>query len=134
MQARQPYAAVSRANSEVCALTCHERIDCKRVSSFITDATDTIQSHYRIENCTKQEMPPEGNLSIPSALPGGGPRPRRTTRRGGKPPEPQISIIDMRWIPISMARTRLGRNQWAVSYTHLRAHETRHDLVCRLLL
>src|SRR5450759_5460815 len=26
-----------------------------------------------------------------------------------------------------------GRVQ-AVSYTHLRAHETRHDLVCRLLL
>ena len=24
--------------------------------------------------------------------------------------------------------------QKAVSYTHLRAHETRHDLVCRLLL
>src|SRR5450759_3471796 len=24
--------------------------------------------------------------------------------------------------------------QVAVSYTHLRAHETRHDLVCRLLL
>src|SRR5450756_1261135 len=23
---------------------------------------------------------------------------------------------------------------YAVSYTHLRAHETRHDLVCRLLL
>src|SRR5665648_66080 len=23
---------------------------------------------------------------------------------------------------------------WQVSYTHLRAHETRHDLVCRLLL
>ena len=23
---------------------------------------------------------------------------------------------------------------WTVSYTHLRAHETRHDLVCRLLL
>src|SRR5450756_2116584 len=25
-------------------------------------------------------------------------------------------------------------NQMPVSYTHLRAHETRHDLVCRLLL
>ena len=25
-------------------------------------------------------------------------------------------------------------NDTAVSYTHLRAHETRHDLVCRLLL
>src|SRR5450759_4324763 len=28
----------------------------------------------------------------------------------------------------------MARAQWAVSYTHLRAHETRHDLVCRLLL
>src|SRR5665648_616713 len=27
-----------------------------------------------------------------------------------------------------------GFATWAVSYTHLRAHETRHDLVCRLLL
>ena len=27
-----------------------------------------------------------------------------------------------------------GRTETAVSYTHLRAHETRHDLVCRLLL
>ena len=26
------------------------------------------------------------------------------------------------------------QNLIAVSYTHLRAHETRHDLVCRLLL
>src|SRR5450756_97295 len=28
---------------------------------------------------------------------------------------------------------QLQHNMWAVSYTHLRAHETRHDLVCRLL-
>src|SRR5665648_1233860 len=27
-----------------------------------------------------------------------------------------------------------GLEEKAVSYTHLRAHETRHDLVCRLLL
>src|SRR5450756_3184900 len=27
-----------------------------------------------------------------------------------------------------------GTEQRQVSYTHLRAHETRHDLVCRLLL
>src|SRR5450756_2931374 len=27
-----------------------------------------------------------------------------------------------------------GHSEFAVSYTHLRAHETRHDLVCRLLL
>ena len=30
--------------------------------------------------------------------------------------------------------TQLGLSIEAVSYTHLRAHETRHDLVCRLLL
>src|SRR5659263_69547 len=29
---------------------------------------------------------------------------------------------------------RLGVAPTTVSYTHLRAHETRHDLVCRLLL
>src|SRR5450756_2867799 len=29
---------------------------------------------------------------------------------------------------------QLGGGALAVSYTHLRAHETRHDLVCRLLL
>src|SRR5665648_557996 len=33
------------------------------------------------------------------------------------------------------SNTRLGHGtRQAVSYTHLRAHETRHDLVCRLLL
>src|SRR5450756_318990 len=31
------------------------------------------------------------------------------------------------------ARRRLAVRAEAVSYTHLRAHETRHDLVCRLL-
>ena len=29
---------------------------------------------------------------------------------------------------------KLIQTYGAVSYTHLRAHETRHDLVCRLLL
>ena len=28
----------------------------------------------------------------------------------------------------------LANGMLSVSYTHLRAHETRHDLVCRLLL
>src|SRR5450756_2758536 len=28
----------------------------------------------------------------------------------------------------------MSDTKWPVSYTHLRAHETRHDLVCRLLL
>src|SRR5450759_63403 len=35
-------------------------------------------------------------------------------------------------LPFSMPRS-LTRRWMTVSYTHLRAHETRHDLVCRLL-
>src|SRR5450756_1459073 len=33
-----------------------------------------------------------------------------------------------------MSGIAIGNPPLAVSYTHLRAHETRHDLVCRLLL
>ena len=33
-----------------------------------------------------------------------------------------------------IARSNIQRRIGAVSYTHLRAHETREDLVCRLLL
>src|SRR5450756_3088223 len=47
------------------------------------------------------------------------------------------------WLPSSGVRTHSHVRQSSshsnpgdtpVSYTHLRAHETRHDLVCRLLL
>ena len=34
-------------------------------------------------------------------------------------------------LKITLVKSPIGA---AVSYTHLRAHETRHDLVCRLLL
>src|SRR5450756_3198347 len=33
-----------------------------------------------------------------------------------------------------MARHGLSEGAFVLSYTHLRAHETRHELVCRLLL
>src|SRR5665648_1143444 len=33
-----------------------------------------------------------------------------------------------------LIRVRIPGGVTTVSYTHLRAHETRHDLVCRLLL
>src|SRR5450756_3239877 len=35
---------------------------------------------------------------------------------------------------LSFSRELKAKGEKAVSYTHLRAHETRHDLVCRLLL
>src|SRR5450756_2731721 len=37
-------------------------------------------------------------------------------------------------IELDLHLRRLREGLAAVSYTHLRAHETRHDLVCRLLL
>src|SRR5450756_2198445 len=47
----------------------------------------------------------------------------------GPGPRSQNSWVTERGLP-----ARPIRQLWAVSYTHLRAHETRHDLVCRLLL
>ena len=35
---------------------------------------------------------------------------------------------------IGILPTGSGKSLCSVSYTHLRAHETRHELVCRLLL
>ena len=34
----------------------------------------------------------------------------------------------------AQGKTNILEGVYSVSYTHLRAHETRHDLVCRLLL
>ena len=44
-------------------------------------------------------------------------------------------VIDLFGLEIDEVRRRFPEvYQWAVSYTHLRAHETVLDLVCRLLL
>src|SRR5450759_2005491 len=42
-------------------------------------------------------------------------------------------FTDIDYATYGKTRKRLAKFM-AVSYTHLRAHETRHDLVCRLLL
>src|SRR5664280_3505672 len=59
---------------------------------------------------------------------GPGTGPRRTSRRGP-------NGVGPRWTSDRAARRR-ARPDWSgsVSYTHLRAHETVLDLVCRLLL
>src|SRR5659263_457489 len=44
-----------------------------------------------------------------------------------------IETAEEEKIPFQLESGLLGSTD-AVSYTHLRAHETRHDLVCRLLL
>src|SRR5450756_2972254 len=46
-------------------------------------------------------------------------------RRGGYVSKP---------VMVNLHQTNGVRRARPVSYTHLRAHETRHDLVCRLLL
>src|SRR5665648_210895 len=49
---------------------------------------------------------------------------------GDTDPEDTKSLIESDGIPVDFVKVG-GK---AVSYTHLRAHEARHDLVCRLLL
>src|SRR5450756_2964042 len=45
-------------------------------------------------------------------------------------------LLDSAWLQRLRRISQLQSARWVfpVSYTHLRAHETRHDLVCRLLL
>src|SRR5450759_2906546 len=47
---------------------------------------------------------------------------------------PPSYILKVARIDAQIDPWALLHRQIAVSYTHLRAHETRHDLVCRLLL
>src|SRR5450756_2880795 len=57
--------------------------------------------------------------------------PSMATRRSGK----AVSVLAVESISSPEAASeRLENLLGAVSYTHLRAHETRHDIVCRLLL
>src|SRR5450759_4138703 len=52
-------------------------------------------------------------------------------------PDPaNLGVFDLFTVQINshILFTRIRFHLGAVSYTHLRAHETRHDLVCRLLL
>src|SRR5665648_1064637 len=57
-------------------------------------------------------------------------------RISGVPELPRISILHAlnQKAVARRASLELGKTYEPVSYTHLRAHETRHDLVCRLLL
>src|SRR5450756_3130632 len=53
------------------------------------------------------------------------------------PPPGGLNALQHVLEEVSVVATRLEdahRATHAVSYTHLRAHETRHDIVCRLLL
>src|SRR5665648_1106738 len=45
----------------------------------------------------------------------------------------EISTSDPELEILNFEENEIPENKTAVSYTHLRAHETRHDLVCRLL-
>src|SRR5450756_2426109 len=48
--------------------------------------------------------------------------------------EPELSNSSVTTVSRKVASFSFMNDSGSVSYTHLRAHETRHDLVCRLLL
>src|SRR5450756_311862 len=66
-----------------------------------------------------------GPTSVHRILNEGRLKPQRTRYWGGRSPDPEFE---------AKQAAVLGLYLDPVSYTHLRAHETRHDLVCRLLL
>src|SRR5450759_1060900 len=83
------------------------------------------QSTCRTEWKTFQSAPPATIAAMTT-----------TTARDGAESVPQIATIARTSgakIIMAVIVTRPPRNRSTVSYTHLRAHETRHDLVCRLL-
>ena len=53
---------------------------------------------------------------------------RTDSQRAGTP------MVGDEWIAVALIGAVFLDGGWAVSYTHLRAHETVLDLVCRLLL
>src|SRR5659263_445794 len=53
---------------------------------------------------------------------------------GHEPERPVPGLLTRRVVQDDEATGRQVLGLGAVSYTHLRAHETRHDIVCRLLL
>src|SRR5665648_957734 len=72
------------------------------------------------------ERPRELELGWPGGQPGTGSRRHRLWSCGSAPERANVRRLH--------APRRRDANAQSVSYTHLRAHETRHDLVCRLLL
>src|SRR5450756_2326989 len=86
-------------------------------------------------NCRRVAVPrvASGRTAVPGEAPG--------WRRGdefGSLRQGLFADAVRRAVHEGCPRGRRGSIGWAcagpVSYTHLRAHETRHDLVCRLLL
>src|SRR5660398_295821 len=63
---------------------------------------------------------------------------------GGRGPKELTGMVDLtrderghvhaRLLDLVPGRTGQAYKDWSVSYTHLRAHETKANLVCRLLL
>src|SRR5450756_2335114 len=60
------------------------------------------------------------------------PRQRVVVLRGGE--QLEAPLFELAELLLELPQAGGGHVVGAVSYTHLRAHETRHDLVCRLLL
>src|SRR5450756_3020933 len=94
------------------ALTSHAR------ATSAKDRRGRILCRFPPNHRPKRSSGPMGAATLAIRLP----------RLSAANPPPRIS----RGNPEDLGSGRYGTEP--VSYTHLRAHETRHDLVCRLLL
>src|SRR5450759_287405 len=78
--------------------------------------TDACQFFYDCTGCGARLKPKPGDCCV-------------FVRTARSPVHPS-----RRNVLLAIARPIAAEGRASVSYTHLRAHETRHDLVCRLLL
>src|SRR5450756_1270748 len=75
-----------------------------------------------------------GEIGRPRELPGGRIAFLSRATRSGRGGVPEMVLASRPWLSRQALLPADSGIAEPVSYTHLRAHETRHDLVCRLLL
>src|SRR5450756_1259006 len=96
--------------------------------------TCTARSRSRLRRWPRPAPPCRPQSEVAPALSSQAPASRQAPPSPAKAPSPRVRLERQ-----SPARGKgpgpsAAASAAAVSYTHLRAHETRHDLVCRLLL
>src|SRR5450756_2199014 len=128
-------AALLAESAGVDAITLHLREDRRHIQDRDVEVLrDMLQTRMNLESAVTDEMinialriKPHDLCLVPE-------RREELTTEGGLDVVRYFDTIKAACVRCAEAGIRVSLFIDPVSYTHLRAHETRHDLVCRLLL